>query len=227
VGWFELPHELFGAPSLDRGPWRRSGASRHPSSSSPSPTKIIYITCAGNAHLLLTTLSRHCRLNVFRHLRPAHEVYHFSYQTTMAPNTRKRVADEENSPPSRAKTARLAGSDDLPTLSGPSCGAQQVSRAIATEVHSSLRGQCQTLARRPLEPKLKWPTQATSHGGPSQLPAHHQHQAHGAVPLSSPLSTMTPAIHKPAVVHRPHPGSKLCEHFHWVPYPLGLMPYDS
>jgi len=31
----------------------------------------------------------------------------------------------------------------------------------------------------------------------------------------------------PAVFHRPHPNSKLCENFHWVPYPLGLIPYDS
>lgn len=40
-------------------------------------------------------------------------------------------------------------------------------------------------------------------------------------------SSSAPAISKPAVLHRPHPDSKLCQNFHWVPYPLGLMPYDS
>jgi hypothetical protein len=41
--------------------------------------------------------------------------------------------------------------------------------------------------------------------------------------ILSPLG----AVHKPQVLHRPHPKSKLCEDFHWVPYPLGLLPYDS
>ncbi|KAF2874645.1 hypothetical protein BDV95DRAFT_566664 [Massariosphaeria phaeospora] len=45
--------------------------------------------------------------------------------------------------------------------------------------------------------------------------------------ISEPVIINPPQIFKPAVLHRPHPESKLCEDFHWVPYPLGLLPYDS
>lgn len=34
-------------------------------------------------------------------------------------------------------------------------------------------------------------------------------------------------VHQPTVYHGPHPDSNLCKDFHWVPYPLGLMPHDS
>lgn len=28
-------------------------------------------------------------------------------------------------------------------------------------------------------------------------------------------------------MHAPHPDSRVCQDFHWLPYPLGLMPFDS
>ncbi|CAO2655972.1 Nn.00g047750.m01.CDS01 [Neocucurbitaria sp. VM-36] len=34
-------------------------------------------------------------------------------------------------------------------------------------------------------------------------------------------------VYKPAILHQQHPDSRLGQDFHWVPYPLGLMPYDS
>ncbi|KAF1845488.1 uncharacterized protein K460DRAFT_366363 [Cucurbitaria berberidis CBS 394.84] len=45
--------------------------------------------------------------------------------------------------------------------------------------------------------------------------------------IHSPISIAEPATHKPSILHQPHPDSKLCQDFHWVPYPLGLMPYNS
>lgn len=60
------------------------------------------------------------------------------------------------------------------------------------------------------------------------VPDNDSLSVHNApVPHATSKSPSLPAGYKPAVLHRPHPNSKLCENFHWVPYPLGLMPYDS
>ncbi|KAH7383171.1 hypothetical protein BKA66DRAFT_90691 [Pyrenochaeta sp. MPI-SDFR-AT-0127] len=48
-----------------------------------------------------------------------------------------------------------------------------------------------------------------------------------AISVSDQSNVGQPTPYKPAVLHKPHPDSKLCQDFHWVPYPLGLMPYDS
>jgi hypothetical protein len=40
-------------------------------------------------------------------------------------------------------------------------------------------------------------------------------------------SVPSPTIYKPAILHRQHPDSKIGQDFHWVPYPLGLMSFDS
>lgn len=43
----------------------------------------------------------------------------------------------------------------------------------------------------------------------------------------APVNPSKPSACKPTVRHAPHKDSKLCENFHWVPYPLGLLPFDS
>jgi hypothetical protein len=59
---------------------------------------------------------------------------------------------------------------------------------------------------------------------PRQAGASHPSLAHSR----SAATQIVPWIsYKPEVRHNPHPESKLCQNFHWVPYPLGLMPFDS
>ncbi|KZM24332.1 hypothetical protein ST47_g4533 [Ascochyta rabiei] len=58
----------------------------------------------------------------------------------------------------------------------------------------------------------------------SQAGAPHTSLFGSSVP-SSTIPWGTP--YKPAVRHASHPASRLCQDFHWVPYPLGLLPYDS
>jgi hypothetical protein len=43
----------------------------------------------------------------------------------------------------------------------------------------------------------------------------------------APTKLIPSTIYKPAVLHPPHSLSKIGQSGHWVPYPLGLMPYDS
>ncbi|RYO41256.1 hypothetical protein AA0111_g1197 [Alternaria arborescens] len=43
----------------------------------------------------------------------------------------------------------------------------------------------------------------------------------------TPTKFVPSTTYKPAVLHPPHPLSKVGQSGHWVPYPLGLMPYDS
>ncbi|KAF2116282.1 hypothetical protein BDV96DRAFT_599017 [Lophiotrema nucula] len=63
-------------------------------------------------------------------------------------------------------------------------------------------------------------------GGPYQYSVQ---KIPGLMNKPPPTPTETPRRPpcKPTIVHRPHPDSKLCQDFHWIPYPLGLMPYDS
>lgn len=46
-------------------------------------------------------------------------------------------------------------------------------------------------------------------------------------PVQVPAPCSQPTVFKPQVVHQPHPDSKVSQKFHWVPYPLCLLPYDS
>ncbi|KAF2690094.1 hypothetical protein K458DRAFT_439186 [Lentithecium fluviatile CBS 122367] len=52
-----------------------------------------------------------------------------------------------------------------------------------------------------------------------------------AARVSNLSRTPVPAHGRPfylaKAIHQPHPDSKLCQDFHWLPYPLGLLPYDS
>jgi hypothetical protein len=64
--------------------------------------------------------------------------------------------------------------------------------------------------------KAHLPDLVPQHSGPSRIPP-----AAPVVPVSPP------AVHNPAILHQPHSDSKLCQDYHWVPYPLGLMPFDS
>ncbi|KAF2193763.1 hypothetical protein K469DRAFT_712573 [Zopfia rhizophila CBS 207.26] len=46
----------------------------------------------------------------------------------------------------------------------------------------------------------------------------------------TPFNTIVspkPRAYKPTIRHQQHPDSGIGQNFHWVPYPLGLMPYDS
>lgn len=43
--------------------------------------------------------------------------------------------------------------------------------------------------------------------------------------LYLPEAQSTPC--KPCIRYAPHPDSRILQDFHWVPYPLGLLPYDS
>lgn len=46
----------------------------------------------------------------------------------------------------------------------------------------------------------------------------------------APEHKAQPGVDKPRIFHAPHPDSKLDKDFkncHWLPYPLGLLPYDS
>ncbi|KAF1956948.1 hypothetical protein CC80DRAFT_491814 [Byssothecium circinans] len=52
-------------------------------------------------------------------------------------------------------------------------------------------------------------------------------QQHTGFVAQPPAPQVAIPVYTPQIRHGPHPDSKLCQDFHWVPYPLGLLPYDS
>ncbi|KAJ4360616.1 uncharacterized protein N0V89_001182 [Didymosphaeria variabile] len=45
-------------------------------------------------------------------------------------------------------------------------------------------------------------------------------------PTRSCQPVTQPIAYKPQILHEPHPDSKILQDFHWVPYPLGLLPKE-
>ncbi|KAF9700352.1 hypothetical protein EKO04_001242 [Ascochyta lentis] len=80
----------------------------------------------------------------------------------------------------------------------------------------SANAQTRTSAHWPVEPVS---SNTLSQAGPSRQPPAGRSSPSTLIPWGKP--------YKPAVLHAPHPDSRLCQDFHWVPYPLGLLPYDS
>ncbi|KAH5332012.1 hypothetical protein HBI23_072550 [Parastagonospora nodorum] len=140
----------------------------------------------------------------------------------MAPSPRKRAADIDHDYTPTAKQARLARSNSRPSSSSSS--STHAERTLPPKFPSSQVGQPHS-PRRALESRSrvlpKTPPNPRSHS-PQLLPALKRGPDGDAMEHGR-----APTVCKPAVLHRPHPDSKLCQDFHWVPYPLGLMPYDS
>lgn len=71
---------------------------------------------------------------------------------------------------------------------------------------------------------------------PEHFPAgaSQYHPAYKPTPISlasthpyMPAVVPKPRTYKPCILHGPHPDSRIGQNFHWLPYPLGLLPYDS
>ncbi|KAF2830718.1 hypothetical protein CC86DRAFT_367419 [Ophiobolus disseminans] len=117
----------------------------------------------------------------------------------MAPNSRKRAMDIQWELPLVTKLQRNTNANMTPSAPEHTFSATGQSRF---RIHPAC---ARTVAHKP--------GQEFTFTLPPEKPS---------TPLDGPTS-----VYKPVVLHQPHPDSKLCENFHWVPYPLGLMPYDS
>lgn len=69
-----------------------------------------------------------------------------------------------------------------------------------------------------------------SHSGVTHTPPHLA-VAHALIPRieppENPQTIQRPQPYTPTIRYPPHAEARLCQDFHWVHYPLGLMPYDS
>jgi hypothetical protein len=144
----------------------------------------------------------------------------------MTPNPRKRAADDSRSNPVSSKSPRLSTASARPVSPD-----HRIRFSHPSQPRSTLQPTPdQAVAYRPVtKPRITSNTQAANPTVPLRW-TEPQRAPSSAAPTSGTSTTSLPAPvlpYKPRVRHQPHPESKLCQDFHWVPYPLGLMPHDS
>lgn len=148
----------------------------------------------------------------------------------MFPNSQKRAADPAWNSYSPAKVSRLSRSARLDVRAAPS-----------SRQHYSSPYQSSPLppASRPTY-SPPYPNIAHTTSSKETYNSLYGNKAHTLLsresykslyPNNAPKSARStqPSFtgFKPVVRHQPHPDSRLCQDFHWVPYPLGLMSHDS
>ncbi|KAF2130230.1 hypothetical protein P153DRAFT_365860 [Dothidotthia symphoricarpi CBS 119687] len=141
----------------------------------------------------------------------------------MPSNPRKRIAESGRKGSLEPPVQAHGGRTSISSQSKPPLRNLQPRRAISPR------------PRRDLAPTGKHPSNMRQ-AKPVLIPAgepqyHSPYKPTPASSRSTRLQARTdapkPTICMPSVLHGPHPDSKLCQDFHWVPYPLGLLPYDS
>jgi hypothetical protein len=152
----------------------------------------------------------------------------------MAPNPRKRTAPDPCSYSIISKSPRLSNSGTRPVSPDQRNGANVVGQPSRSRVSlpptQDRATQDDTVAYRPvIKPRPTSSTQPANSTGSSRG-TEPRCPTSGATSISGTPSASLPTPilpFKPRVLYQPHPQSKLCQDFHWVPYPLGLMPRDS
>jgi hypothetical protein len=144
----------------------------------------------------------------------------------MTPNTRKRGADDTCNRVPISKSPRLSHSQSTSVLPEHQLRSHLIDQPSHPRQSLQLIQDHAVTSRPVSRAKLASNTRSTS-TPISQPLSNSRHQPPDTTCTSGTSSLPVPASHAPAVLHREHPESKLGQDFHWVPYPLGLMPYDS
>jgi hypothetical protein len=137
--------------------------------------------------------------NTFKHYRPT--------QQNAPP-----VRPQPQSPPASTRGRRFQAAEYSPLQQGQAIIIDHRSQSEAASQSASQKRWLEDATRN-----VRMPTQVNrlkDVARVSQPPQPYQ-------PKTQPIAC------KPQVLHAPHPNSKILQDFHWVPYPLGLLPYDS
>jgi hypothetical protein len=145
----------------------------------------------------------------------------------MAPDARKRAADVPCDNPSISKWPRILDSEVMPFATEHRSISNLANRRNPSTGPLKSAQSC-TTAHPKQDIEFRLPSNAqTMNLHASQSLSLHGQQHSGTSSKSGTMPAPLPTVHKPVILHQQHPDSRLCQDFHWVPYPLGLMSFDS